>query len=146
MSKISRWVLAAVAAAVAVAVAVTLFVVQERREKAAQDAERESLRVAAQAILQGRADQKNAEWRRHPPAAGRVWSDARAKVTLNRVEMGEGRAKAWLQEITTPYTTDRAGADRRPDLPYAGMYVYVFEKKGGDWTLVKDVTRAEYHS
>lgn len=140
MRKIHKLLLTALA--VVIVAGAAMFVVQDRKE-AERAAERESIRLAAESIFQARADKKNAEWRRHPAPAGRVWSEARAKATLAQVEMQGKRAKVRVQEITTPYTTNNSGTDVRPDVPYVGQYVYIFEPAGDTWTLVKDVTRQE---
>ncbi|MFC8914806.1 hypothetical protein ACGF5F_34435 [Streptomyces sp. NPDC047821] len=138
-----KLLLAALAAVVVAGAAV--FVVQER-EEARRAAERESLRSAAESIFQARADKKDAVWRQYAAPSGRVWSEARARVTLTRAEKEGTRTRAWLQEVTTPYTTNRSGTDPRPDTPYAGMYVYVFEPSADGWRFVKDVTRQELHA
>ncbi|WP_336319900.1 hypothetical protein [Streptomyces lavendofoliae] len=142
MRRIHWWLIAALA--VVIVAGAGVFVVRERIEEAERAAERESLRVAAESVFQDRADEKDALWRRYPAPAGRVWSQARAKVTLDRVEMRDTSAKVWVQEITTPYTTDRSGGDPRPDVPYAGMYVYIFEPSEDGWTFVRDVSKQEF--
>ncbi|MEV3993637.1 hypothetical protein AB0J57_32565 [Streptomyces sp. NPDC049837] len=141
MRKIHKLLLAALAAVIVVGAVV--FVVQDRKE-AERAAERESLRLAAESIFQARADKKDALWRQYAAPAGRVWSEARARATLNRVEIQGKRAKVWIQEITTPYTTNSSGTDPQPDIPYVGQYVYVFEPAGEGWTFVKDVTKQEF--
>ncbi|MGA5411269.1 hypothetical protein ACPCSC_28950 [Streptomyces lavendulocolor] len=144
MRRIHKQLLAALAAVIAVGGG--SLVVHDRMEEAERESRRESIRVAAEGIFQARADKKDAEWRRFAAPTGREWSHARAKVTLTDVEIQGARAKVRIQEITTPYTTDRSGADPRPDVPWAGQYVYVFEPAGDGWKFVKDISKEEFGS
>ncbi|MER7109824.1 hypothetical protein [Streptomyces sp. NPDC000229] len=142
MRTIHKLLLAALAAGIVTGGA--LFFVLGRMEEAKREAERESIRLAAESIFQAKADKKDAQWRAYPAPTGRVWDRARTKVTLDQVEMQGERAKVRISEITTPYTTSPSGADPQPDVPYVGQYVYVFEPAGDSWKLVKDVTKEEF--
>lgn len=127
----------AVAAVIAAGGAV--YVLQDRAEKA----EREALRVTAEAIFQREAD-TDPQWRKTPSPAGRVWGEAKSKAVVHHIEKHGERAKVWVDDFTTPYTTAPSGADPQPTIPYASSHVFLFEPDGDGWRLVEDLTEKEF--
>lgn len=124
----------------AIAVGGLVYAVQDWRE----DAERESLRLAAEEIFQQKADTSSASWRKGPLPRNRMWSEAKSKARLERVQMLDSQAKVWVAELTTPYSTTRSGTDPQPDTPYVSSRVFLFEEAGDGWRMVKDLTNQEY--
>ncbi|WP_329558008.1 hypothetical protein OG711_00580 [Streptomyces uncialis] len=132
-----RFVLSA-AAVVLAAVPATL-VVQDRLDAA----ERDSLERAAQRIFQRDADLSTASWRNHPAPAGRDWGGAAAEARVDQVEKRGERAKVWVQQLTTPYTTTPTGTKPEATVPYVSSHLFVFERTGDDWRLAEDLTRSD---
>ncbi|MEU2155556.1 hypothetical protein ABZ532_11160 [Streptomyces sp. NPDC019396] len=129
----------AAAAAVLVAVPGGL-VVKSQAAAAEREAEKKSLEQAAEEVFQRRADAPGASWRKYAPAAGRVWNQADARAVVHQVKRKGGQFIVNVDEITTPYTSDTYGRKLIPDTPYAGSHRFVFERDGGDWRLVQDLT------
>lgn len=130
----------ALSAAVVVLAAVpATLVVQDRLDSA----ERKSLERAAQRIFQREADLSTASWRSHPAPAGRDWGGAAAEARIDQVEKRGERAKVWVQQLTTPYTTAPTGTESEAAAPSVSSHLFVFERTGDGWRLAEDLTRSD---
>ncbi|MFF8387369.1 hypothetical protein ACF053_27525 [Streptomyces kanasensis] len=116
----------------------TVLAVLDQRE----EADRESLRVASEALFEREAE-ADPQWRQAPAPAGRVWGVAKPKAVVHHLEMVGERAKVWADNVTTPYTTTPSGADPQPTTPYMSSHVFLFEPTGDGWRLAADLTEKE---
>lgn len=103
-------------------------------------AERKSLEQAAEEVFQRSADAPDAFWRKYAPPRGKVWNQADARAQVTEVERKGAQFTVDVTETTTPYLSDTHGGGLEATPPYMGDHRFVFEREGGDWRLVKDLT------